>query len=98
MMYLTVLLRLRREISLSFHFLKLDVIPKLGKFVYRTTHYNMVPAILMIKLWEACSDSKISKRTTKYIQNTLASFEGVEEKCQTKAAFLSAGLELLTVA
>ena len=57
----------------------------------------MVPAILMIKLWEACSDSKIRKRTTKYIQNTLASFEGVEEKCQMKAAFLSAGLELLTV-
>lgn len=51
----------------------------------------MVPAILMIKLWEACSDFKIRKRTI------LASFEGVEEKCQTKAAFLSAGLELLTV-
>jgi hypothetical protein len=57
----------------------------------------MVSAILMIKLWEACSDSKIGIRTMKYIQNTLASFEGDDDKCQTKAAFLNAGLELLTV-
>jgi hypothetical protein len=51
----------------------------------------------MIKLWEACSDYKIRKITTKYIQNTVASFEGADDKCPTKAAFLSAGLELLTV-
>jgi len=57
----------------------------------------MLPAILMIKLWEACSDSKIRKRTTKYIQNTVASFEEADDKCQKKAAFFSAGLELLTV-
>jgi len=57
----------------------------------------MVPAILMVKLWEACSESKICKITTKYIQNTLASFEGADDKWQTKAAFLRAGLKLLTV-
>jgi hypothetical protein len=48
----------------------------------------------MIKLWEACSDCKIRIRITKYIQSTLASFEGNDDKCQTKVAFLSAGLEL----
>jgi hypothetical protein len=54
----------------------------------------MVPAILMIKLWEACSDCKIRIRTTKYIQSTLASCEGVDDKCQNKSGFLCEGLEL----